>query len=131
MLPQMNVNVPMPRIKDDPRFVGIPEIDSEEAAMIRASINDEARGRQENLLASARKALRNLSLTTASILLLTSGAVWFFESRLFFFMLCGLLHPLLWLLHIGRVFYRNEEIIEQERVSRLVEVGLCPPIPKR
>ena len=129
MLPEIKVNVPMPRIKDDPRFVGIPEIDREDAAMIRAWINDEAKNNLDGIHYELRQSTVKFAALVGCIIFCAASCVWLFESNMPLCLLAGLIPAFRALTWVKQKHTKAENIIRRRQLEKLAEYGLCPPLP--
>ena len=130
MLPTMHVSVPMPRIKNDPRFECVPEMDSEDAAMIRAWVNSEAEEELAVAKEEIRKRLRGWVVATGAIMCCGLAGVWLTHNTWWYLTMLALA-PLSYAMQkYGQKAFDLEKKVHREKSEKLAEYGLCPPIPR-
>jgi hypothetical protein len=117
-------------IKDDPRFQGIPEIEGEDAAMIRAWINDEAKNNLDGIHDELRQITLKAYALVGCIIVCTAFCVWLFESNMPLWILAGIIPVFRALTWAGQKRTKAESIIKKQQLEKLAEYGLCPPLPR-
>lgn len=128
MLPTIDVSVPMPFVKDDPRLQGIPAIGSEDAVMVRQYLDEQERHQLAKNEAQHKAAMQHIIAKCAALAAFTVPLM-FFVSPYFVALMLGLL-PLL-----NEAEKELKQTIERrmgirrEKQEQLADLGLCPPLP--
>ncbi len=128
MLPTIEVSVPMPRIKNDTRFDGIPEMDSEDEVMVRQYLNAEEAERLAENDEQHKKKMR--SIIAQCVGLGSIGSALVLSVSPYFIALVFLFLPLLDKVKKELLRHRQtHKSIKRQKVEQLAYLGLCPPLP--
>ena len=132
MLPTIDVSVPMPRIKNDPRFVGSSDLDITDAAIVQKYLENKLSTRLAEIKTSVKRKIGLVCGVAGVLEILCLLGVWL---KVLPSITLGLSTPSLglgisFLVHkIQQQAWQEEKQARRERAEETSELGLCPPLP--